>query len=134
MVAKKEKRVSLTDGELDLLSLLWQQGELSLSEAHERFSKSIGYTTMQTRLNRLVEKGLVRRSDSRPTRYSAVIAPAEVSASQLDDLVNQVTKGSVVPLVAQLIGDRALSTNEIDEIKQLIEQAEKNAMKGKGKK
>ena len=134
MVFKKEKRVSLTAGELDLLSLLWQQGELSLSEAHERFSKSIGYTTMQTRLNRLVEKGLIRRSASRPSRYSAAIAPAEVSASQLDDLVNQVTEGSVVPLVAQLIGDRALSANEIDQIKQLIEQAEKNAMKGKGKK
>lgn len=131
-MAAKKKQVSLTGGELELMSLLWQQGEMSLSEAHEHFAKPIGYTTMQTRLNRLVDKGLVTRSETRPARYSAAIEPEAVSASRLNDLVDQVTEGSVVPLVAQLIGNRSLSAHDISEIKELIEQAEQRILKGRG--
>lgn len=132
-MTSRKKRRSLTAGELEIMSLLWQQGELSLSQAHERFSQSIGYTTMQTRLNRLVEKGLVVRSETRPARYAAAIAAEDVSASRLNELVTRVTEGSVVPLVAQLIDGRSLSTEEIAEIKELIEQAEKRVSYGRKK-
>lgn len=118
---------------MELISFLWQQGEMTLSQAHEGFSKPIGYTTMQTRLNRLVDKGLVSRSDSRPARYSAAIAPEDVSANQLNVLLKRVTEGNVVPLVAQLISDRSLSSSDIQEIKGIIEQAEKRISRGRNK-
>ena len=124
---------SLTDGEMELLGFLWKHGALSLSEAHQRFEKSIGYTTMQTRLNRLVDKGLVMRSTSRPARYSAKIAPEDVSANHMNALLRRVTDLSVVPLVAQLVQERSLTPDEIEEIKTIIEQAEKKAKQGRAK-
>ncbi len=130
MTKKPGKKFSLTSGEMELISFLWQHGELSLSEAHEKFAKPIGYTTMQTRLNRLAEKGYVKRSDSRPARYSAVIKPAHVSANQLNVLLNRVTEGSIVPLVAQLVNDKSLSASDIKEIKDIIDQAEKRIANG----
>lgn len=134
MAKKRKTKFSIAAGEMQLLSFLWQQGEMSLSEAHQRFDRAIGYTTMQTRLNRLVEKGLVKKSDKRPTKYSAAVAPNDVSSSQLDLLLDRVTDGSVVPLVAQLVNKRSISPKEIQQIKDLIDQAEKrNMRKGKTK-
>ena len=133
-MAKKKHKSSLAAGEMELLSLLWQHGPMTLSKAHQEFGASIGYTTMQTRLNRLADKGLVHRSDARPAKYSAAVAPEDISANQLDVLIHRVTDGRVVPLVAQLVNKRSLSATEIEEIKLLIEQAEKRVLrKGKTK-
>jgi len=113
-------------GEIEILQMLWETGPVTLSQAHQAMKRSIGYTTVQTRLNRLVEKGLVIRSQDRPAQYSAAITPDDVSAGQLDLLLKRVSGGSVVPLVAHLVRDRALSAKEIKELRALINQAAKN--------
>ena len=115
----------LSAGELELMSLLWEQGPLSLSEAHEAVGRPIGYTTVQTRLNRLVEKGLVNKSPERPAKYAAHVRQQQVSAGHLNDLVDRVAGGSVVPLVAHLVGDRKFTPEEIAELKELIRAAER---------
>ncbi len=121
----KKKNVKLSPGEMEMLSMLWTHGELSLAEAHEAIGRPIGYTTIQTRLNRLAEKGFVHRSDARPCKYSAAVSQEAVSANHLDVLVNRVAGGNVVPLVAQLISDRDLTKQEISDLKRLIQDAEK---------
>jgi predicted transcriptional regulator len=126
MMARKSKTLRrLARGELELLQMLWSAGPLSLSEAHRELDERIGYTTVQTRLNRLEQKRLARRSSDRPARYEASVTPAEVGASDLNLLVERVAGGSVVPLVAHLVRDRSLSPEELTELKQLIEEAER---------
>jgi BlaI family penicillinase repressor len=121
---KKTTPKKLSSGEMELMSMLWEHGSLALSEAHEKLGRPIGYTTMQTRLNRLVDKGLARRSKERPARYEAVISPDDVSANHLDDLLHRVTRGKVVPLVAHLVDDRSISRDELRELKKIIRDAE----------
>ncbi len=121
---RKPRRVSA--GELEILQTLWRKGEVTLSEAHRALGRKIGYTTVQTRLNRLVDKGLARRSTDRPARYSAAVSQREISAGQLDLLLERVSGGRVVPLVAHLVEDRSLSPEEIEQLKKLIDEAEKN--------
>jgi len=121
---KKPTSKKLSSGEMELMSMLWEHGSLALSEAHEKLGRPIGYTTMQTRLNRLVAKGLARRSKERPARYEAVISPDDVSANHLDDLLHRVTRGNVVPLVAHLVDDRSISRDELRELKKIIRDAE----------
>ena len=131
----KRKQSRLSAGELEVLQMLWRRGPVTLSEAQDGFDREIGYTTVQTRLNRLVEKGIVTRTPDRPARYSAAVAQQEVSARHLDLLVERVTGGSVVPLVAHLVRDRTLPADDLAELKQLIAQAERQARKSKnGKK
>ena len=65
-----------------------------------------------------------RCSSDRPARYSAAVAPEDVSARHLDLLLERVSDGSVVPLVAHLVRDRRLSVQEISELKKLIAAAE----------
>ena len=121
---QKAKKVELTPGEMEILGLLWDHGALTIAETHKAFPRKIGYTTIQTRLNRLVEKGLVQRSADRPASYAAAITRDDISAGHLDTLLERVVGGNVVPLVAYLVQDRKLSADEIDQLKQLIREAE----------
>lgn len=116
-----------TEGELELLKLLWDHGALSLAEVHERVAREVGYTTVQTRLNRLVDKGWVEKQKAGrvPTRYAAVIEPDSVRETQLTDFVERVAQGSVVPLVAHLVQGASLTSDELAELKKLIRDAER---------
>jgi predicted transcriptional regulator len=119
----------LAEGELELLEMLWRTGGATLAEAHQALERPVGYTTVQTRLNRLVDKKLVRRSRSRPARYEAAVSRDAVIATDLGTLSSRVSEGRVVPLVAHLIRDRDLEPDEIEELKQLIRQAEERNRK-----
>ncbi|REJ73771.1 MAG: hypothetical protein DWQ29_18615 [Planctomycetota bacterium] len=114
----------LAQGEIELFEVLWQTGGASLAKVHQTLERKVGYTTVQTRLNRLVEKKLVRRSRERPARYEAAVSRDAVIATDLGLLSSRVSEGRVVPLVAHLIQDRDLEPDEIEELKQLIRQAE----------
>ena len=123
----------LSSGELDLMDLLWREGPLTLAQAHERFGAgAVGYTTMQTRLNRLVDKGLASKS-GRPAEYLAAIPREQAQAGHLDQLLSKLSGGSVVPLVAQLMQDRQISGDELQELKRLIHEAEQNPPRSGGK-
>lgn len=124
-MSKRRKAPRLSAGEMEIVQMLWRDGPLTLSEAHAALGRPIGYTTMQTRLNRLVEKRIVSRDSDRPARYAAAVAPEEVGARHLDLLIERVGGGSVVPLVAHLVRDRNLSADDITELKQLIAEAER---------
>jgi predicted transcriptional regulator len=103
--------------------MLWREERVTIAGAHQALAEPIGYSTVQTRLNRLVQKGLARKTNETPTRYEAAIQPQEVVESELRTLVQDVS-GGVVPLVAQLFREHQPSAAELDEIRQLIRQAE----------
>jgi predicted transcriptional regulator len=112
---------------LEILAALWRTGPGTISDVHEALGQPIGYTTVQTRLNRLVSKGVVTKSDERPAHYQAGLLPEEVSRGDLEMLVRRVNSGQVVPLVAYLVRDRTLTRDEIDDLRRLIDEAELQA-------
>jgi BlaI family transcriptional regulator, penicillinase repressor len=114
-------------GEIAILRMLWERGGATLSEAHAAIvaeGQQVGYTTVQTRLERLVQKGAVAKSNARPTKYSAVVSPDQVTEPLLNLLVERVS-GSV-PLVAQLLQDASLTPADLQEIRRLIGEAERS--------
>ena len=123
----------LVTGELEILEMLWREGPVSLSDAHEALGQPIGYTTVQTRLNRLVKKQVVERTNDRPARYRAAITKDDVAQHDLDLLLERVSGGTVIPLVAHLVQDRKLSEAEFEELKQLIADAERKSKRQKKK-
>jgi BlaI family penicillinase repressor len=129
-MVKKRPATRLTGGEISIVRMLWESGEATLSEAHramEDRGESIGYTTVQTRLERLVQKGVVAKSGTRPAKYSAALSPDEVSGPLLDLLVERVS--GPVPLVAQLLQDASLTREDLDELKRLVAEAEEGLRK-----
>jgi BlaI family penicillinase repressor len=122
---KPKTNVEVTTGETLLLQMLWEHGPVSLSQAHQamqQLGEKIGYTTVQTRLERLVGKGLAMKSTTRPATFRAAIEPAEISGSVIDGLLERVA--GAVPLFAQLIQDPSLSLEDVNEMKRLLADAE----------
>jgi predicted transcriptional regulator len=132
-MAKKSRTAYLTAGELELMRVLWSEGPVTIAEAQRALDRSIAYPTVQTRLNRLVAKGIARRTRTVPGKYQAAVASEEVSARHLDLLLERVTAGSVVPLVTHLLKDRSLSSEEIRELKALLQEAEQSTKRTKAK-
>ena len=117
----------LAAGELEMFQMLWREGRVTISEAQAALGLPIGYTTVQTRLNRLVKKGAAARTTQRPAKYSAAITSADVGQTDLDTLVERVTAGRVTPLVAHLLERHKLSAAEIKELKALVAAAERKS-------
>ena len=126
-MAKKSKPARYASGDLELLEMLWRAGPVTILEAQQAFGKEIGYTTVQTRLNRLVEKNAAKRTTTRPAKYSAAVTPEEVRGRDLDVLVQRVSAGRVTPLVAHLLNANDLSSEELQELKQLVAEAEQKS-------
>ena len=114
-----------------MLQMLWRVGGVTILEAQKALGLTIGYTTVQTRLNRLVKKGVAMRTDGRPAKYSAAISAADVGQGDLDLLVERVSQGRIAPLVAHLLQRRPLSNDEIRELQELVAEAERNSQRQK---
>ena len=120
------KNIKLSEGEMELLQLLWQLGPSSLSVVHQNYGRKIGYTTIQTRLNRMVDKGVVAKSDDYPTLYSAAVETEDASARYFE-LIRKVCGDNIAPLVSHLAKGRRLSQDEITMLKQVIAEHESEA-------
>lgn len=134
-MAKQKPTERFAPGEISILRLLWDLGASTLSEAHAeivRRGEQIGYTTVQTRLERLVAKNVVSKTSDRPAKYQAAIAPDEVSGPLLDLLLERVS--GAVPLFAQLIQDPTLTREDLAEMKRLIAEAEQKQPREKNSK
>ncbi|MCA9188390.1 MAG: BlaI/MecI/CopY family transcriptional regulator [Pirellulaceae bacterium] len=115
----------LLASELEILEMLWREDGVTIVQAQRALSGKPGYTTVQTRLNRLVKKGIVKRSRTKPAKYAAAIKAEDVATSDLDLLLARVSQGRVLPLVRHLVKDRSLGEQEIAELKRLIAEAER---------
>ena len=121
---KKEPLVPLSEGEMELLDLLWKLGPSTLTVVHRNYPKPVGYTTIQTRLNRMVEKGVLTRSGDYPALYTAVVE-TEVASSSFFEKVAKICGGSLAPLIAHLTEKQSLKPDEIAQLKELISRHEK---------
>jgi len=120
---KKQSFVPLSEGEMELLDLLWKLGPSSLTIVHKNYSRSVGYTTIQTRLNRMVEKGVLTRSSDYPALYQAVVE-TEVASTTFFEKIAKICGGSLAPLIAHLTEKQTLKSDEIAMLKELIAKHE----------
>ena len=125
------KAPRLAAGEIEMLQMLWREHGVTILEAQQSLGLPIGYTTVQTRLNRLVRKGVATKSKERPARYFAAISAEEVRGADLDLLVDKVSNGKVSPLVAHLVERDSVSREELSELKRLISAAEQRIKRGR---
>ncbi len=126
----RRKATRVAAGEMELLSMLWTEGPLTLREAHIAFGtygRPIGYPTIQTRLNRMVKKKLVERTGERPASYSAVVSRDQVTTGHLRQIVAKLSQGDVVPLVANLLKEQTLTAEQIAELQDLLVRARKKS-------
>lgn len=117
-----------TDGELAILRVLWDRGPSTVRQIHEVLAgeKDLGYTSVLKLLQVMTEKNLVTRDDrERSHVYAAAQSAERTRAHLVGDLLDRAFGGSAAKLVIQALSSRKTSRAELDEIRALLDAAER---------
>lgn len=119
-----------TQGELEILQILWKKGPSTVREVNELLNedqeKASGYTTTLKIMQIMFEKGLLRRNDSQRTHvYTAEVREGNIQTALLDRFLQAAYKGSASKLAMHLLGNHKTTPDELAEIKALIDKLEK---------
>lgn len=114
-------RMRLTKFELEIMELLWQLEEASVREVMETLSekKRPAYTTVQTILQRLEQKGAVRRTRKigNALMFEPVLTRTSVYRRVIDELL-ALFGGSAQPIVAHLLESGQLTLEDLKALEQ----------------
>ena len=114
-----KSQLKLTKLELEIMDAVWALGSASVREIQEKLPerKRPAYTTVQTIIYRLEEKGAVRRVKKIGNAhiFEAVVTRKAAHRRLIDDLLH-VFGGSPRLLVAQLVETGQLTLEDIREL------------------
>lgn len=126
----------LSQPELEVMEELWKHGRLAIREIQESFPEPIRppYTSIQTIVYRLEEKGAVRRvrKIGNAHIFEAVVLRQEVSGRFIDDLLG-LFGGRAQTVMAHLVESGKLTRADIRETEKLIDDLEGKHEERKGK-
>ena len=118
------KRPELAKSELEVAQIVWQLGKATVREVLAQLptDRGLDFKTVQTYLRRLESKGyLTSLLDGRTRVYRTKAKPQNVVRTLIDDFVQRVFQGETLPLVQSLIQDRNLSTEELQRLRDLLD-------------
>ncbi len=121
----------ITDGELEILETLWEKdepiifGEL-LEAFHTRTKKDWKKQTMNTFLFKMQQKKLVEAvGGGRFKKYKPLITKEQYTIEVSKDFLDKNYEGSVSKMLSALNGGEKLDKKEVDALKKLLEEWEK---------
>jgi len=126
-VTKEQKNVRLTRFELELMTALWELGQASVREIQERLpeKKRPAYTTVQTIVYRLEEKGALRRV--KKVGNAHVFEPVVTRRATVRRLFGELLGffgGSPRTLMAQLVEGGHLTLEDLREAEEMLGRLE----------
>ena len=116
-----------TDGELEILTVLWSRGGGTVREVHETLlaRRPAQYTTVLKLLQIMAEKGLVQRDETQRAHvYTATMPQAWTQQQLAGDLLERAFAGSAASLVMGALAARKASKKELAEIRKLLAEHE----------
>ena len=119
----------ISEAEWTVMKVLWDLGEASLGDVVRALENQLHWKprTVQTLVRRLVEKGAVTtEANGRDFRYRPAIGQNDCQIDEGRSFLRRVFDGRLTPFVAALMEKKEVSRDELQELKQLLEQAEKN--------
>jgi predicted transcriptional regulator len=115
-----------SDGEVDILSALWQLGPATVRQVHDALNNGNGYTTTLKQMQLMTEKGLLARSEQFGAHVYEPVIPKERTQAQLaGNLMQRVFGGSAESLVLGALSAQRASDEEIRNIRRMLDEFEK---------
>ena len=121
------EHLKLSDGEWKLMKTLWAGQPQTLAELVTALDADTGWSraTIFMMLKRLIAKGAVTLDDRKFQKDSAAITYSDVEPEETESFLSKVYGGSVGMMVSNLVDRGALSEQEIQELKAILDAAEK---------
>ena len=117
----------LTQLESDVMAAVWAAGgegvvvRAVVEAINADREKPLAYNTVQTIMNILVDKRILKRAKTgRAHQYTAIVSRDAVSRSMIGDFVERLFGGEVQPLLHQLIQESDLDASELRELRKWV--------------
>ena len=126
-----------TSGELEVMQVLWEHGELNPGELQKRFPRPIQNAALRFQLKLLLEKNHVGRRKNGKAYYYRALTTRDSSLKKMAKRMSDVfCQGSTKGLIAALVATEKLSEKDIEELKQIAvgQSASKKEKRKAGKK
>ena len=114
-----------TDGELEILHVLWSAGAVSLSAVCEalRRERDVAATTVATMLRVMSDKNLVKRTGSgRGATWAAAVSQQKTERGMVRKLVDRVFDGAADRLATHLVEGGQLNAAQLTDLRRLIDR------------
>ena len=115
-----------TDRELQILAILWQQGESTVREVYEELrqqGEQLAQNTVQAFLRLMNEKQLVTyRQQGRAFVYKAAVPQKRTRRRLVSSLVQRAFDGAVDALVQSAFDAKTPSEEELNRLEELLEK------------
>ena len=116
-------RQQLTELQIAILRLLWQQGELTVAQIWEQLypSRKLAQTTVATIIARLQRRRiLARRTRDRQFVYRPLLTEADIQHSMVSELTERLFAGDVTALVSHLLSGRDMTPGDLARVRKMI--------------
>jgi len=126
--SKKERDLSSepTKSELEILQVLWQHGPSTVRFVNDKLNeqkREVNYMSTQKLMLIMLDKGFVTKDASQMTHvYQAAADEGKTKGYLLDRVVDNLFNGSASSLMMQLMGNKKMSAQEMEEFKELIKK------------
>jgi len=113
----------LTELQIAILRLLWDQGELTVAQIWEQLyaERKLAQTTIATIVARLQRRRiLARRTKDKQFVYRALVTEADVQHSMVSELTERLFAGDVTALVSHLLSDRDMTPGDLARVRKMI--------------
>jgi BlaI family transcriptional regulator, penicillinase repressor len=118
-----KKVLKPTEGELEILAVLWDNGSATVRTVHEELckTKEAGYTTTLKLMQIMFEKQMVTRDTSSKTHvYTPVISKEKTQLQFVNKMISGLFSGSPTELVMQALGGNKATAQDLEKIEALI--------------
>ena len=122
------QRPALSKAEMEIARIVWNLQKATVRQALEALpeSRDIDYKTVQTFLRRLEAKGyLTSKRNGRSLVYTAKVRPNQVIRETVMNFVGRLFDGETLPLVEHLIREQGLESGDLDQLKSMLNELEK---------
>lgn len=130
------KKQELSAAEWELMAVIWEAGGAVtvrevLDTAYPNDEKA--YTTVQTLMNILVEKGVLKRVKKGPiNQYTPVIRREKILDNSMSTVADRMFSGSFGAMASFLVSSRKLSDDDIAALRKMLDERESAAEKQNG--
>lgn len=123
----KSKKYEITDAELEIMNILWEEKSLTLNEIVEKLSKkeTKNKSTIKTLLYRLVEKGSVKSKTSQNKKvnvFEAEISQKQYQRKASDNFIQKLYHGSTNKLLLNFVEEKKISKKDLQDLLDLIDE------------
>ena len=123
-------RPGLSKAELEIARLVWQLKSATVRQVFETLpvGRDVDFTTVQTYLKRLEEKGYLKvRLENRTRIYAPRVKPRTVIRETVDDRVERLSGGDAMPLMQHLVEENEFSADDIELLRRLLNRLERGS-------